>query len=239
MLEVQHLAKRFGTVRALDDVSFSLASGGIHGLVGSNGAGKSTLIKVVAGYLMPSAGRVFVGEFDLLAFPRACRRLTGYLPEGCPLYNEFRVGEHLRYRAQLKGLHGRRLRVRLRHVMAVCNLGELHRKVIRRLSLGERQRVGLADAILTEPRLLLLDEPFAGLDALQMKACCDMLNEMSRHSTILMATHRLDVVEQLCRSCTLLEAGRVLGNAWTPDEVAAIIDRAKNRGDRVEEEGGA
>lgn len=210
MLAVRQVIKRFGAFTALAGVSLDAPVGEIGALIGPNGAGKSTLLGVIAGYIPPTAGTISIGGLDVWRAPLPARRLTGYLPEGSPLYGDLRVEEHLRYRARLKGLHGRRLRARLRHVVGACGLGEIRRRLIARLSLGQRQRVGLADAILTEPRLLLLDEPFAALDPLQTEQTCRLLAGMARHCAILLATHRLDLLPTLCRRCTVMARGRAV-----------------------------
>ncbi|MDD5706880.1 MAG: ABC transporter ATP-binding protein [Kiritimatiellae bacterium] len=209
MLEVRQLVKRFGANFALHDVSLDVQPGEVAALIGPNGAGKSTLLNVVAGFLQPTAGQVVIGGVDALRSPMAARRIMGFLPEGCPLYDDMRVSEYLRYRGLLKGLAGRRLRARLRHVSGQCGLEDLQRHLIGRLSLGQRHRVGLADAILTDPRLLLLDEPFAALDPLQIESTCALITALARHGAILIATHRLDLVSRLCSRYTLLLRGRV------------------------------
>lgn len=211
MLEVRQLSKRFGALTALDDVSLQVTPGGIGAVVGPNGAGKSTLLRIVAGVLAPSAGQVFVGGMDTRTQGRQVRRLIGFLPEQSPLYRDLRVEEHLSYRGRLKGLAGKRLRARLRSVIEGCGLDDIRRRLIGRLSLGQRQRVGLADVLLTEPRLMVLDEPFAGLDADQADRFCSLLAGVcARHGTILLSTHRLDLVDRLCHSCTTLSQGRVI-----------------------------
>jgi ABC-2 type transport system ATP-binding protein len=211
MLEIRQLSKRFGTTAALDNVSLQVKPGGIGAVVGPNGAGKSTLLRIVAGVLAPSAGQVFVGGMDTRTQGNQVRRLIGFLPEQCPLYRDLRVEEHLIYRGRLKGLAGKRLRARLRSVIEGCGLDDIRRRLTGRLSLGQRQRVGLADVMLTEPRLMVLDEPFAGLDADQADRFCDLLAGVcARHGTVLLATHRLDLVGRLCSSCTTLTQGRVI-----------------------------
>jgi ABC-2 type transport system ATP-binding protein len=217
MLEIRQLERRFGARRALDDVSLDVQAGEAHLLLGPNGAGKSTLLRVAAGCLPPTAGQVVVGGHDLLEAPLQARRHVGYLPEGCPLYDDLRVAEHLRYRGRLKGLHGRRLRARLRHVVEACGLDGLQQMLVGRLSLGERRRVALADALLADPRLLLLDEPFAGLDPWQAERTCALLAGMTRRGAILMATSRLDLAARLCRGVTVLAGGRVAASC-APEE---------------------
>jgi ABC-2 type transport system ATP-binding protein len=225
MLEVRQVGKRFGKVTALQDVSLEVSSGEIGAVVGPNGAGKSTLLGIVAGVLPPDAGQVRVDGMDTFARAPQVRRHLTFLPESCPLYRDLRVVEHLTYRGKLKGLSRKRLRARVRSVIESCGLEDLQHQLIGRLSLGQRQRVGLADVMLTEPRLMVLDEPFAGLDAEQAGRFCDLLAGCARHSAILLATHRLDLVARLCRRCTALQRGRVVGSLAVGPDDAPLAER--------------
>ena len=209
MLEVRQLVKHFGACLALDDVALDANDGEICAVVGLNGAGKSTLLRVLAGCLPAEAGRIVISGVDALRSPLEARRITGFLPEGCPLYEDLRVSEHLRYRARLKGLQGRRLRARVRRVLEQCGLSEHPRTFISRLSTGMRRRVGLADAILMEPRLLLLDEPFAALDPEQIDKTCEWLTQAARHAAVVLATQRIDLVQRVCQRAVILKRGRV------------------------------
>lgn len=222
MLEVRQVSKRFGPVRALDSVSLEVASGEIVAVVGPNGAGKSTLLRIVAGVLAPVAGEVLIGGMDARTRAVPVRRQVAFLPEDCPLYDDLRVAEHLEYRGRLKGLGGKRLRARLRSVIAVCDLSEIRQRLISRLSRGQRQRVGLADVMLTDPRLMVLDEPFAGLDQRQAENCCAALEGGLRHGAVLLATHRLDLAERLHARCLVLREGRCAGILAAADGSAAV-----------------
>ncbi len=198
MLEIRGLGKRFGTLQVLQDFALTVADGEIVAVTGASGVGKTTLLAIVAGVMSPSAGRVIIGGIDALPRSDSVRRLVGYLPERIALYHDLKVEEHLTYRGKLKGLSGKRLRARLRSVIDACELRPLRNRLTRRLSQGEQQMVALADVMLTEPRLMLLDEPFAGLDQERDELVCELLvAAAARHSTLLLATHRADLMPRL------------------------------------------
>ena len=226
MLEVRNVEKRYAGRLALQDVSLEVLAGEIRVVVGPNGAGKSTLLGIVAGVLRAGAGQVLVGGVDA-AGARAdlVRRQMAFLPENCPLYNDLRVEEHLAYRGKLKGLARKRLRARLRSVMESCGVEPFRRQLAGRLSLGQRTRVGLADALLTEPRLLVLDEPFAGLDPEQAERICVLLAGCARHGTLLLATHRLDMAVRLGPRCTALFRGRLVATLDTQSDGSPLAER--------------
>ncbi|MGI6100656.1 MAG: ABC transporter ATP-binding protein [Lentisphaerae bacterium] len=226
MLEVRNVEKRYAGRLALRDVSLEVPAGEVHVVVGPNGAGKSTLLGIVAGVIRPGAGQVLIGGVDIFgARAPTVRRHMAFLPENCPLYNDLRVEEHLTYRGKLKGLSGKRLRARMRSVMENCSLESFRRQLIGRLSLGERMRVGLADALMTEPRLLVLDEPFAGLDPEQAGHICALLAGYGRHGTVLLATHRLEAAERLGPRCSALYRGRLAATLDTQSAAAPLAER--------------
>lgn len=212
MLEVRHLVKRFGGATALHDIDLDVAKGECCALVGPNGAGKSTLLRIVAGALAASGGRIRIAGIDAARDPFGARRLTGFVPENAPLYDDLRVTEYLHYRGRLKGLRGRRLRARERQLIERCGLGEVRHQLIERLSLGMRSRVSLADALLHEPALLLLDEPFAALDPMQLAEGLALLVGAARQSALLLATQRLDLVEPLRGRLVVLNRGRIVAD---------------------------
>lgn len=215
MIEVCGLTKRYGRQVAVQDVSFTVGAGEVVGLLGPNGAGKSTILRVLACYLPASSGTVRVAGRDVFHEADAVRRQIGYMPENNPLYPDLRVREYLRFRARLKGLRGAAGRRRVDAVLEQCGLTDVAGKIIGTLSKGYRQRVGLADALVHEPRLILLDEPTIGLDPHQLRAVRAMIRALARERTILISSHILPEIEATCGRVLILFAGRILA-ADTP-----------------------
>jgi ABC-2 type transport system ATP-binding protein len=209
MIEVEHLTKRYHQHTAVEDVSFSVKRGEVVGFLGPNGAGKSTTMRMLTGYLPPTSGRATVAGFDIFTQSLQARERIGYMPENVPLYPEMRVREYLRYRAALKGVKGRRIRDRLTDVMELCGLTGVARQLIGTLSKGYRQRVGLADAMIHDPELLILDEPTIGLDPNQIRSVRELILNLARHHTILLSTHILPEVEMTCSRVLIINRGRV------------------------------
>ncbi|MBI5135932.1 MAG: ABC transporter ATP-binding protein [Nitrospirae bacterium] len=210
MLQVDHLGKRFGGITALDDVSFSVGEGEIIGLLGENGAGKTTTLRLLAGELMPSRGRVTVGGRDLFSDVIATRRKVGYLPEQLPLDRAMRVRPFLDYVARLRGLNaGERLQGVAR-VIDACGLSALAERGIGNLSRGGRMRVGLAQALVHNPEVLLLDEPTAGLDPQQVLNMRALILSLSGHHTIVFSSHNLTEVAAVCNRILFLKGGRLV-----------------------------
>ena len=209
LIEVENLTRRFPRCEALGGISFQIHRGEIAGLLGPNGSGKTTTFRILAGYLAPTSGRVQVAGYDVTTHSLEVRRRIGYLPESVPLYPEMRVEEYLAFRGRLRGMRGSRLSTRLRGVLDQCGLGHCSRRVIGTLSRGFRQRTGIADCLLHEPDVLLLDEPLAGLDPAQVQAVKDMLRELGSSRAVLFSTHVLAEAEQLCHRALILNAGRI------------------------------
>jgi len=209
MIKVEQLTKSYGATLAVDAIDFDVKKGEIVGFLGPNGAGKSTTMKMLAGYLPPTSGRAEVAGYDVFRQSLRAREHIGYLPENVPLYPDMRVREFLRYRAALKGVPGRRMNERLSDVIELCGLMDVHRTVIGRLSKGYRQRVGLADAMVHEPDLLILDEPTIGLDPNQIRQVRDLIRNLKRHHTILLSTHILPEVEMLCSRVIIINRGKI------------------------------
>lgn len=209
MIEVENLTKRYGSFTAVQDLSFRVDRGEVVGFLGPNGAGKSTTMRMLAGYLPPTSGRATVAGFDVFHQSLQAREQIGYLPENVPLYPEMRVCEYLKYRAALKGVRGRRIPDRLADVLELCRLQEVERKLIGTLSKGYRQRVGLADAMIHEPELLILDEPTIGLDPNQIRQVRELITNLSRHHTIFISTHILSEVEMTCGRVIIIHRGRI------------------------------
>src|SRR5919198_99687 len=209
MIHVENLTKYYGDYAAVRDVSFDVAKGQVVGFLGPNGAGKSTTMRILTGYLNATSGKASIDGKDVFWDTIAARRRIGYLPESNPLYAEMRVEEYLRFRGGLKGMTNRETKQRLGYVLDRCWLRDVRRQLIGTLSKGYRQRVGLADALLAEPPVLILDEPTAGLDPTQIRSTRALIKELGREHTVLLSTHILSEVEMACDSAIIIHKGRV------------------------------
>jgi ABC-2 type transport system ATP-binding protein len=210
MLEARDLTRRYGDFTAVRDVSFTIQDGEIVGMLGPNGAGKTTTIRMVTGFLPPHEGEVRVAGVDLVEEPRKARREIGYLPENVALYPELRVDEYLAFRARVEGLSRSEGRRAIGDIVERCLIQEVEHQVIGTLSKGFRQRVGLAGAILHQPRVLVLDEPTVGLDPKQIIAIRELIRELGRGHTLLLSTHILPEVELLCDRVLIIDRGRLV-----------------------------
>jgi ABC-2 type transport system ATP-binding protein len=209
MIHVDRLTKRFGSIQAVRNLSFSVGKGEIVGLLGPNGAGKTTTMRILTTYLAPTSGRAALAGHDVLDQPLEVRRKIGYLPENVPLYGEMRVKEFLRFRARLKDVTGRALKRAVSEVVGRCRLGEVETRIIGQLSRGYRQRVGLAEAMLHDPQILILDEPTSGLDPLQIREVRELVRELGERRTILLSTHILSEVAASCARVIIIAGGRI------------------------------
>lgn len=222
MIEVRNLTKRYGTKVALDNVSFDVSDGEIVGFLGPNGAGKTTTMRILSTFMPATGGSVRIGGLDVFEDSLEVRRRIGYLPESAPLYDDMRVGEFLSYRGSLKGLHGRKLRKRLHEILPVCGIEDVRDEVIRRLSKGYRQRVGLADALLHDPPLLILDEPTIGLDPNQIRQIREFIKHLGKRHTVLLSTHILSEVEMLCERVIIIQGGKIVAAERTAHLLALM-----------------
>jgi len=209
MIKVRELTKKFGETLAVDRVSFEVTDGEIVGFLGPNGAGKSTTMKMLTCFLPATAGTAEVAGHDVFSASYEVRREIGYMPENVPLYPEMRVREYLTYRAALKRVPFSQRRMRVDEVMEKCWVRDMERKVIGHLSKGYRQRVGLADSLVHNPRILILDEPTAGLDPNQIRQVRQLIRELGREHTILLSTHILPEVEAICERFLIINEGRI------------------------------
>jgi ABC-2 type transport system ATP-binding protein len=209
MIHVEQLTKYYGEYPAVRDVSFEVAKGQIVGFLGPNGAGKSTTMRILAGYITATSGKATIDGKDVFWEPIEARRRIGYLPESCPLYSEMRVEEYLRFRGGLKNLSSHDRRTRMDYVVDRCWLKDVRRQLIGTLSKGYRQRVGLADALLANPPVLILDEPTVGLDPAQIRETRKLIKELGAQHTILLSTHILPEVEMTCDSVIIIHQGTV------------------------------
>jgi ABC-2 type transport system ATP-binding protein len=227
MIRVEHLVKRYPGVTAVNDISFDVQRGDIVGFLGPNGAGKTTTMRILTGYIPATSGSAVVAGFDVRENSLEVRRRIGYLPENNPLYPEMRVSEYLQFRARLKGVGGRRLRERMQRVMEQCGLMEVSRKLIAHLSKGFRQRVGIADSLIHDPELVILDEPTIGLDPNQIQQVRHLIKSLKKSHTVLLSTHILPEVEMTCDSAIILNRGRII----CADKVANLTRRSVVRAD--------
>ena len=217
-IAVANLTKRYDAVTALADISFEVQAGEIMGFLGPNGAGKTTALRILTGMLAPTAGTVRIDGLDVTERSRDVRQRIGYLPEHVALYPELRVQEYLHYRAAIKGIPRRARLARVREALEQCQLTEVPRTLIGRLSKGYRQRVALADCLIATPPILILDEPTVGLDPHQIRQTRELIKALGRTATILLSTHILPEVEMLCHRVTIIDKGRIVA-VGTPDEL--------------------
>ena len=226
MLDVQDLTRRFGRETALDGVSFSADAGERIAIVGRNGAGKTTLLRVLSTFLPADSGRASVAGFDLFSQGGAVRSVVGYLPEGAPLDPDLRVAEYLRFRGRLRRMSGRHLRRRLHDVAAFCGLAPVLSTRIRALSAGQRHAVGLADAILHEPDVLLFDDPLAAADAVQAREFARLLAspEISEGRLVLFSTHDAGLVRAAATRVLFLERGRLATDTTSIPLAGSLAD---------------
>ncbi len=219
MIEAEHLVKRYGSRVAVDDVSFSIPKGTIAGFVGPNGAGKTTTLRIVAGYLGMTSGKVSIAGHDVEEEPLRAKRALGYMPETVPLYPEMRVAEYLSFRAELKGVPRRDRAAAVDRASAKASVADVANQRIGTLSKGYRQRVGLADALVADPPLLVLDEPTAGLDPNQIKEVRDVIKGLGGTHTVLLSTHILSEVEATCDTILVIARGKLVAEG-TQAEIA-------------------
>jgi ABC-2 type transport system ATP-binding protein len=218
MIEVQNLTKRYGPTLAVSDVSFTVQKGEILGFLGPNGAGKTTTMRVITGFLPPTEGTVRVAGFDVIDEPLEAKRRTGYLPEAPPVYPDMRVDEYLAFVARIKGLSRREIRPRLDEVTEKCALGDARRRQIGKLSKGYRQRVGLAQALIHHPEVLVLDEPTAGLDPKQIIETRELIKNLAGQHTVILSTHILPEAAKTCQRVVVINEGKVVA-VGAPEEL--------------------
>lgn len=226
MISVRHLSKRYAGHTAVDDISFEVDRGEIVGFLGPNGAGKSTTMRILTCYLSATRGTASVAGFDIFKDSIEVRKRIGYMPENVPLYDDMRVREYLRFRAQLKGLRGRGSRRAADEAMETCSLEDVQRKMIGTLSKGYRQRVGLADALVNKPELLILDEPTNGLDPNQIRQVRELIKRLGENHTILISTHILSEVEMTATRVVIIDKGQIKAS----DTPQNLIRRLRSSG---------
>ena len=208
-IEVQHLTKQYGPVAAVDDITFAVQPGELVGFLGLNGAGKTTTLRILTTYMPASSGVARVAGFDVMYESMAVRERLGYLPESVPLYAEMRVDEYLTARAKLKRVDRAARPARIDDCLTRCRIREVRRRLIGTLSKGYRQRVGLADALLSDPPVLLLDEPLSGLDPVQQEETLATIRGLGGRHTVLFSSHQLTDVEKVCDRVVIIHRGRI------------------------------
>jgi len=220
MIRTEHLTKHYGALTAVEDVSFQVAPGEVLGFLGPNGAGKTTTMRMLTGFVAPTSGRASICGHDIETEPLAAKAALGYLPEGAPSYGEMTVRRFLDFVADLRALAGERRAARLRHVIEHLHLGAVLEQTIDTLSKGFRRRVGLAQAIVHDPRVLILDEPTDGLDPNQKHEVRTLINDMARDKIIVISTHLLEEVDAVCTRAIIIARGRIVADD-TPAGLAA------------------
>jgi len=225
MIKVENLTKRYAGQTAIQNLNFEVSRGEIMGFLGPNGAGKTTTMRILAGFMPPTSGRASIAGFDVFEKSLQARAHLGYMPENVPLYSDMRVTEYLSYRAALKGVPHRRITERVGDVKELCGLKDVERKLIGTLSKGYRQRVGLADALVAEPDLLILDEPTIGLDPNQIRQVRELIKNLGRQHTILLSTHILPEVEMTCSRVIIIHKGRIEA-CDTPENLLGKVRQA-------------
>ncbi|HKF65841.1 MAG TPA: ABC transporter ATP-binding protein [Vicinamibacterales bacterium] len=222
MIEVQHLSKRYGPVTAVDDISFRVERGEILGFLGPNGAGKTTTMRILTGYMPATAGKAVVAGFDVFDQPIEAKKRTGYLPETPPLYPDMTIVEYLTFVAKIKGVAAADRRHRVKTIMDRTRIAEMANRLCSKLSKGYRQRVGLAQALIHNPDVLILDEPTAGLDPKQIIETRQLIKELAGDHTIILSTHILPEVSQTCQRVVIINKGRVVA-VDTPDNLTSRL----------------
>jgi ABC-2 type transport system ATP-binding protein len=223
MITVKELTKRYARNTAVDHISFEVGKGQIVGFLGPNGAGKTTTMRMLTGFLSPTSGSATVAGFDVLEQPLEVKKRIGYLPETPPLYPEMETGEYLTFVGRLKGLSGAELRKRIDYVCERCAVADVKNKLLGKLSKGYRQRVGLAQAIIHNPDVLILDEPTAGIDPKQINETRDLIKSLGGDHTIILSTHILPEVEQTCEQVIIINKGKLAAT----DSVQNLQNRAR------------
>ncbi|OGX14666.1 MAG: hypothetical protein A2351_05665 [Omnitrophica bacterium RIFOXYB12_FULL_50_7] len=238
-IEFQNVSKNFGSFHALRNVSFDVKEGEIVGFLGPNGAGKTTAMRILSGFFPPTSGRVFVRGIDMSKHPHKAKRAIGYLPETVSLYPDMKVIEYFRFVAKLKGVPAHELNGHIRSKMSFCGLLDSGHRLIGRLSKGYRQRVGLAQVLVADPKVLVLDEPTTGLDPTQIKEIRELIRALGQNRAVILSTHILSEVSMLCSRVMMINQGQILANGTVPELASCLKDREaihikiKDKGDQA------
>ncbi len=226
MLEAKDLYKSFGSIKAVNGISFSVAKGEVLGFLGPNGAGKTTTMRMLTGFLPPASGTATVCGHDMLSNPVEAKAQIGYLPENAPAYDSMTVENFLKFSAEIRGYRGKELQTKVETAMERCQLRDVQRQTIHTLSKGYRQRTCFAQAVLSDPPVLIMDEPTDGLDPNQKHTVRKMIKEMSSNKAIIISTHILEEVEAVCTRAIIINKGCIVANG-TPDELKKKSDTGR------------
>ena len=226
MLEVKNLKKSFGSIHAVQDVSFKVEKGEVLGFLGPNGAGKTTTMRMITGFLPPSSGSATVCGCNVADDPVGAKKQIGYLPENAPAYDSMTVTDFLRFVAEIRGFSGKALQAKIEETIEKCHLHKVRTQPIETLSKGYRQRTCFAQAILHDPPVLVMDEPTDGLDPNQKFVVRTMIKEMAAEKAIIVSTHILEEVDAVCTRCIIIANGKLVANG-TPDELRAKSDTGR------------
>jgi ABC-2 type transport system ATP-binding protein len=219
MIQASGLTHYYGPQAAIEDVNFSVKRGEILGFLGPNGAGKTTTMRIITGFMPPTQGKVTLGGYDVVEQSLQARRKVGYLPETVPLYTEMSVASYLKYMDTLRGMEPKHIKRRISEVIDVCRLGDYRKTIIGKLSKGFRQRVGIAQAILHEPEVLVMDEPTIGIDPIQVVETRKLIQELDKRQTVVLSSHILPEVSMICERVLIIHHGRIVAED-TPDNLA-------------------
>lgn len=217
MIEIENLVKKFDQFVAVDNLSFQVAEGEVLGFLGPNGAGKSTTMKVITGFLAPSSGKVSIDGYDITEEAMAAKSLIGYLPEGAPSYGDMTTEEFLRFIAQVRGFRGEEIERRVEHVLQEVALESVRRQTIETLSKGFKRRVGLAQAIMHDPKVLILDEPTDGLDPNQKHHVRELIKNLAQDKIVIISTHILEEVTAVCSRAIIIAEGKIVADGTPAD----------------------
>ena len=227
LIEVKNLIKQYGTHLALDDLSFNVEDNEIFGFLGPNGAGKSTTMNIITGYLAPTSGTVAIDGHDIVEDPIGAKRLIGYLPELPPLYMDMTPREYLKFVAEAKGVKKADIKEEVDRVMAKTAITDVQNQIIKTLSKGYRQRVGMAQAILGTPKVIIMDEPTVGLDPLQIIEFRDMIRELGKEHTVIISSHVLAEISEICHKIMIIVKGKLVA-IDTPENLAGTFGEDTN-----------